>query len=73
LHVHEAAHCATTDTLAVLSGGTVTYDNGTAGVGATLTLSAGLTAIDGHTLTNGDRILVKNQANQAHKRYLCSY
>lgn len=66
LHVHEAAHCATTDTLAILSGGTVTYDNGTLGVGATLTLSAGLTALDGHTLTNGDRILVKNQANQAH-------
>jgi hypothetical protein len=66
LHVHEAAHCATTDTLATLSGGTVTYANGTAGVGATLTLSAGLSAIDGHTLTNGDRILVKNQANQAH-------
>jgi hypothetical protein len=66
LHVHEAAHCATTNTLAVLSGGTVTYSNGTAGVGATLTLSAGLSAIDGHTLTNGDRILVKNQATQAH-------
>ena len=66
LHVHEAAHCATTDTLAVLSGGTVTYSNGTSGVGATLTLSVGLTAIDGHTLTDGDRILVKNQANQAH-------
>jgi len=66
LHVHEAAHCATTNTLAVLSGGTVTYNNGTAGVGATLTLSAGLSAIDGHTLTNGDRILVKNQATQAH-------
>lgn len=66
LHVHEAAHCATTDTLANLSGGTVTYNNGTNGVGATLTLSAGLSAIDGHTLTNGDRILVKNQANQAH-------
>jgi hypothetical protein len=66
LHIHEAAHCATTDTLAVLSGGTVTYANGTAGVGATLTLSAGLSAIDGHTLTNGDRILVKNQANQTH-------
>lgn len=66
LHVHEAAHCATTDTLAVLSGGTVTYNNGTSGVGATLTLSAGLSAIDGHTLTNGDRILVKNQTNQAH-------
>ena len=66
LHVHEAAHCATTDTLATLSGGTVTYSNGTAGVGATLTLSAGLSAIDGHTLANGDRILVKNQANQTH-------
>ena len=66
LHVHEAAHCATTNTLAVLSGGTVTYNNGTSGVGATLTLSAGLSAIDGHTLNNGDRILVKNQATQAH-------
>ena len=66
LHVHEAAAVATTDTLAVLSGGTVTYANGTAGVGATLTLSAGLTAIDGYTLANGDRVLVKNEANQAH-------
>jgi len=66
LHVHEAARVATTDTLATLSGGTVTYANGTAGVGATLTLSSGLTAIDGVTLANGDRILVKNQANQAH-------
>ena len=66
LHIHEAAHCATTDTLAVLSGGTVTYNNGTAGVGATLTLSVGITTLDGHTLTNGDRILVKNQATQAH-------
>ena len=65
LHIHEAAHCATTNTLAILSGGTVTYANGTAGVGATLTLSAGITAIDGHTLTNGDRILVKNEATQA--------
>jgi len=66
LHIHEAAHCATTDTLAVLSGGTVTYANGTAGVGATLTLSSGISAIDGHTLVNGDRILVKNEATQAH-------
>lgn len=66
LHIHEAAHCATTDTLAVLSGGTVTYANGTLGVGATLTLSAGLSALDGHTLNDGDRILVKNQAIQAH-------
>lgn len=66
LHIHEAARVATTDTLAVLSGGTVTYANGTAGVGATLTLSLGLTALDGITLANGDRILVKDQATQAH-------
>lgn len=66
LHVHEAARVATTDTLATLSGGTVTYANGTLGVGATLTLSVGLTGLDGITLANGDRILVKNQANAAH-------
>jgi hypothetical protein len=66
LHVHEAVNCATTNTLAVLSGGTVTYNNGTAGVGATLTLSDALSTIDGYTLNNGDRILVKNQATQAH-------
>ena len=65
LHVHEAATVATTGTLATLSGGSVTYANGTAGVGATLTLSAGLTALDGVTLTNGMRILVKNEAAQA--------
>lgn len=66
LHVHEAAHCATPNTLAVLSGGTVTYNNGTLGVGATLTLSVGISTLDGHTLTNGDRILVKNEATTAH-------
>jgi peptidoglycan hydrolase CwlO-like protein len=66
LHIHEAAHTATTNTLAILSGGTVTYNNGTDGVGATLTLGTALSAIDGHTLNNGDRILVKNQANAVH-------
>jgi hypothetical protein len=57
LHIHEAAHAATTANLAA------TYDNGTAGVGATLTLSSSLTVLDGHTLNAGDRILVKNQTN----------
>ena len=57
LHIHEAAHAATT---ANLSG---TYDNGTSGVGATLTLGSALTVLDGHTLNTGDRILVKNQTN----------
>ncbi len=66
LHIHEAAHVATDNTLANLCGSTVTYDNGTDGVGATLTLGASLSTIDGHSLTNGDRILVKNQANAAH-------
>lgn len=66
LHVHEACHAATTDTLANLVSSTVTYNNGTNGVGATLTLGANLTVLDGHTLSNGDRILVKNQATAAH-------
>lgn len=66
LHIHEAAHAATSNTLANLSGGTVTYNNGTDGVGATLTLGTALTTLDGHSLTNGDRILVKNEANAAH-------
>lgn len=65
LHVHASCAAATTGTLASITGGTVTYNNGTAGVGATLTLSAALTALDGYTLLNGDRVLVKNEAAQA--------
>ncbi len=40
-----------------------TYDNGTSGVGATLTAgaNAALAAVDGVTLSPGDRVLVKNQ------------
>jgi hypothetical protein len=67
LHVHQAVKAATTDTLAVLTGGTVTYDNGTAGNGATLTLENALTTLDtSYTVVSGDRILIKNQANAAH-------
>ena len=66
LHVHASVKAATTDTLATLSGGSVTYDNGTSGVGATLTLSSALSTLDGYTLVNGDRVLIKNQANTAH-------
>jgi hypothetical protein len=65
LHVHAACAVATTGTLASITGGTVTYNNGTAGVGATLTLSVALTTLDGYTLLNGDRVLVKNEAAQA--------
>ena len=65
LHIHASCAAATTGTLASITGGTVTYNNGTAGVGATLTLSVALTVLDGYTLQNGDRVLVKNEVTQA--------
>jgi hypothetical protein len=65
LHIHASCAAATTGTLASITGGTVTYNNGTAGVGATLTLSLALTALDGYTLLNGDRVLVKNEVATA--------
>lgn len=63
---HQPVQAATTATLASITGGTVTYNNGAAGVGATLTLSTALTVLDGYTLLNTNRILVKDEANQAH-------
>jgi hypothetical protein len=65
LHVHASCAAATPNTLASITGGTVTYNNGTAGVGATLTLSVALTVLDGYTLVNGDRVLVKNEVASA--------
>ena len=65
LHIHESCAAATPGTLASITGGTVTYNNGTAGVGATLTLSVALTVLDGYTLLNGNRVLIKNEATQA--------
>jgi hypothetical protein len=64
LYYHAAVQAATTGTLASITGGTVTYNNGTAGVGATLTLSLPLLILDGYTLLNTSRILVKDQADQ---------
>src|SRR5210317_658854 len=66
LHVHASVKAATTQTLALESGDTVTYNNGSSGVGATLTLSTGISTLDGHTLTDGERVLIKNESNQAH-------
>jgi hypothetical protein len=66
LNVHAACNAATTGTLASITGGTVTYNNGALGVGATLTLSVALTILDGYTLQNTNRILVKNEANTAY-------
>jgi hypothetical protein len=65
LNIHDSCNAATTTTLATISGGTVTYNNGTAGVGATLTTTGTYTTIDGVTLADGMRILVKNEVTTA--------
>ena len=66
IHFHEAVAYATTAALPAC-----TYNNGTSGVGATLTGdSNGALTVDSYTFTspadNGTRVLIKNQANQAH-------
>jgi hypothetical protein len=66
IHFHEAVAYATTAALPAC-----TYNNGTSGVGATLTGNAnGALTVDSHTFTspadNGQRILVKNEVNGAH-------
>jgi hypothetical protein len=46
---------------------TCTYNNGSSGVGATLTATAnGLLSVDSVDVVVGNRVLVKNQVNQAH-------
>jgi hypothetical protein len=66
IHFHEAVAYATTAALPAC-----TYNNGTSGVGATLTGDAnGALTIDSYTFTspadNGTRVLIKDQANGAH-------
>jgi hypothetical protein len=54
----------TANTLAVYSGGTVSYNNGTAGVGANLVTTGTYLLIDGANVqTANTRVLVKNEAN----------
>jgi hypothetical protein len=65
LNIHDSCNAATTGTLASISGGTVTYNNGTSGVGATLTTTGSYTTMDGVTLSDGMRILVKNEVTAA--------
>ena len=64
INFHAACQYATTTTLP-----SNTYNNGSSGVGATLTATANATlTIDGYTFVSGDvgkRILVKNEATQA--------
>jgi hypothetical protein len=67
LHVHASVKAATTGTLtSLISDGTVTYANGTSGVGATLTLANALGTLDDYTLVDGDRILIKDESAQEH-------
>jgi hypothetical protein len=63
---HQPVQVATTASLASTTGGTVTYNNGASGVGATITLSIPLLILDGYTLLDTNRILVKNEVNQAY-------
>ncbi len=60
LRVHDSVKAATTASLPAC-----TYDNGTLGLGATLTGNSdgALPAQDGVTLSQGDRLLVKDQAD----------
>ena len=62
IHYHEAVRAETTANL------NATYDNGSSGVGATLT-NAGTQAalvLDGVTLVAADRVMVQDQTNAAH-------
>ena len=66
LTYHAPVQAATTASLASTTGGTVTYNNGSSGVGATITLSVALTVLDGYTLLNTNRVLIKDEVNQAY-------
>ena len=73
LNVHDAALAATANSLANLTGGVITYNNGSSGVGANLVLSGSPTldflsanVFDGNvTAVANSRILVKSEANAA--------
>ena len=70
LHVHASAHVILRTSLESRGAGTVTYTNGTAGVGAKLTTSNPLTVAmlngDADVLTVGARIIIAGETNTAH-------
>ena len=67
LHIHAPSQAATPDTLANVTSGVITYNNGASGVGANLVTTGSFNLIDGvNVQTSGTRILVKNEANTAH-------
>ena len=66
LNIHDACLVATPDTLANITGGIVTYNNGVDGVGANLTTTTAYTLIDNVSVANvGTRILVKSETDAA--------
>jgi len=66
LHVHDSCYVGTTTTLAISSGGTTSYNNGTGGVNANIVTTGTFLLIDGANVqTVGTRILVKNESNAA--------
>ena len=61
---HQPVNVATTTTLATATGGTITYNNGSSGVGANLVTTGTFLLIDSANVqTVGTRILVKDEAN----------
>ena len=61
INFHQACRLATTTALAAN-----TYNNGTSGVGATLTANAnGALSIDGVAVATSNRVLIKNEVTQA--------
>jgi len=62
INFHQACRLASAAALP-----TCTYNNGSSGVGATLTATANAAlSVDGTLVATTNRVLVKNQANQAH-------
>jgi hypothetical protein len=59
LNFHEAVHAASVNNLAVI------YNNGTSGVGATLTADTNraFSTLDGESVVVGQRVLIKNQTD----------
>ena len=65
LTVKDAVEAATVDSLGAIPGiGTISYSNGTAGVGANLTFTGSLDSIDNFALSLNDRILIKDQPSK---------
>ena len=74
LNIHDSTKAATANSLANLTAGIITYNNGASGVGANLVLTGSPTAnfisanvFDGNvTLVATNRLLVKNETNAAY-------